>query len=94
MSQPIYLLFLIISQVLSLKIPLYNFKNEALPFAMRPLITDKVTAAQQGYYGKAFPNATAEEMGVENYKDFKIDQILSGINGPNSCLSSFVSLNG
>ena len=89
MTQNIFVFFLIISQILCLKLPLYNFKSDALPFSLKPLITDKVTAAQKGYYGKAFPDATAKEMDVEDYKDFKIDQVLSGLNGPNSCLSGF-----
>ena len=78
-------LTLIFSQISCLKLPLYNFNHDALPLALNPFITDKVTAAKKGYYNNGIgnPNATAESLGVAKYKNFTIDQTFKAINGPN-----------
>ena len=51
------------SHISCLRIPLSNFDIHAIPFSLRPYLTDKQTAAKQGYYGQK-SNATAEELGV------------------------------
>ena len=65
--------FILISQISCLKIPLHNFDYDAIPLALNPFITDKVTAAKKGYYGTKDKNATAESMGLAEFKDFNID---------------------
>ena len=56
-------LIVLMSHISCLRIPLSNFDIHAIPFSLRPYLTDKQTAAKQGYYGQK-SNATAEELGV------------------------------
>ena len=52
--------FLFILSIQCLKIPLHNFSDESLPFAIKPILTDKITAAKSGFYGKYNYDETEE----------------------------------
>ena len=72
-----YFILLLIQIITGLKIPLHNFPDDALPFALKPMIADKITAARSNYYYERnyteSDDVLAALTGVTEFKDFRID---------------------